>query len=105
MSYWAKTKKQINEMSINQEKNLNIFLMIYPNKKRERVNKSIWLLRKAGFVYFDMAKDGSPLIVKLKNVPVSLSKKEAHIISEQPWYLWFKYPECEENNADLRVQV
>jgi hypothetical protein len=103
MSYWAKTKKQINEMSINQEKNLNIFLMIYPNKKRERVNKSIWLLRKAGFVYFDMAKDGSPLIVKLKNIPVSLSKKEANRISKQPWYLWFKYPECEETNADLRV--
>ena len=105
MSYWAKTKKQVNEMSINQEKDIKIFLMVYPNKKRERVNKSIWLLKKAGFVYFDMAKDGSAIMVKLKNVPVSLSKKEAHIISEQPWYLWFKYPECEENNADLRVQV
>jgi hypothetical protein len=103
MSYWAKTKKQVNEMQINQEKNLRSFLMIYPNKKRERVNKSIWLLKKAGFVKFDMSTDGGPILIKLKNIPIDLSKKEAHIISEQPWYLWFKYPECEENNADLRV--
>jgi hypothetical protein len=101
MSYWAKTKKQVNEMKINQERDVKIFLTIYPNKKRERVNKSIWLLKKAGFVSFTMATDGSPIIVKLKNIPVSLSKKEATRISKQPWYLWFKYPEGEETNADI----
>lgn len=103
MSYWAKTKKQINEMQINQEKNVKIFLMAYSNKKRESVNKSIVLLKRAGFVGFTMANDGSPIVVKLKNIPISLSRKDAHRISQQPWYLWFKYPECEENNADLRV--
>lgn len=103
MSYWSKTKKQINEMSINQEKDVKIFLLVYPNKKRERVNKSIWLLKKAGFVKYIMAKDGSPVIVKLKNIPISLSKKEANRISNQPWYLWFKYPEYEEINANIRI--
>ena len=101
MSYWAKIKKQINEMKIDQKRDIKIFLTIYPNKKRERVNKGIWLLKKAGFVKFTMGMHGDPFLVKLKNIPVSLTKKDANRISEQPWYLWFKYPECEENNADL----
>jgi len=103
MSYWAKTKKRINEMTINQEKTLMFFLLACPNRNREKINKSIWLLTVAGFIGIDMTPDGSPTIIKLKNIPISLTRKEAHIISKQPWYLWFKYPECEEHNADLRV--